>query len=69
MLSYGHSHRPAISQAPPILPYSCWPKPMNTIHRVVSSTTYSLFSQLETPARHTKPIAHTSCRRFSPMNF
>ena len=70
MLSYGHSNHPvahpvashlalfALAEAQEHSPPSSFP-----------FTTYSLFSQLGTPARHTKPIAHTSCQRFSPMNF
>ncbi len=49
VLSYRHSHRPAIIQAPPILPYSCWPKPMNTVHRVVPIHYLHLSPNLKLP--------------------
>jgi hypothetical protein len=68
-LLYGHLGCPAINQAPPILPNSCSPRPMNPFTDSFSFTTYRLFSELGTSVRHTKPIAHAFLPAVQPNEF
>ena len=69
VLLYGHLACPAINQAPPILPNSCSPKPMNPFTDSFPFTTYRLFSELGTSVRHTKPIAHAFPPAVQPNEF